>query len=224
VNAPKRIAILGGTGNLGYGLAVRLAVAGHAVVIGSRLPERASDAAEKVREVVTDSDVCGTTNEQAAEFADFVVIAVPFAHQASTLKTVHDHLREGQIVIDACVPLATAYGGRPTQLTGVWHGSSAQQASALVPDGVSVVSALHTLSADLLADIDVSLDQDTLICGNRKADKAAVIELLSSIKGLRVVDAGRLEMSRITESLTPLLIGINIRNKVHSGFRITGIG
>ena len=219
----RTVAILGGTGNLGRGMAVRLAKAGHRVVIGSRDADRAAASATEVAQLTGSTEVTGADNGDAAAGADVVLVAVPFANQAKTLTGVKDRLRAGQIVLDACVPLGPAIGGRPTQLVGVWHGSAAQQAAALVPDGVAVVSGLHTLSADDLADPDLPLEQDTLICGDRKADKAAVTELLSSIDGLRVVDAGRLEMSRMVEGLTPILIGINIRNKVHSGFRITGL-
>lgn len=219
----QRMAILGGTGNLGYGMAVRLAQAGHPVTVGPRDPDRARKAARRVEELIPQGEVTGASNEDAVEYADYILIAVPFASQASTLKAVQANLTQGQIVIDACVPLCSSIGGKPTQLVGVWHGSSAEQAAALVPEGVSVVSALHTLSADDLAQPDLSMDQDTLICGDRKADKEAVTALLGAIEGLRVIDAGRLEMSRTTESLTPLLIGINIRYKVHSGLRVTGI-
>lgn len=223
MSTPQHIAIIGGTGNLGYGMAIRLAQAGHTVVIGSRDASRAAAAAERVLQHVPGKAVTGAENAEAAEGAGFVLIAVPFASQAPTLKSLHSVLTEGTIVLDACVPLGTATGGKPTQLMGIWYGSAGQQAQALVPQGVRVVSGLHTLSADDLAKPDLSLDQDTLICGDRQADKQAVIELLSGIAGLRVVDAGRLEMSRMAESLTPLLIGINIRYKVHSGFRITGL-
>lgn len=219
----RTVAILGGTGNLGQGMAVRLAKAGHRVVIGSREADRAATAAAHVAELTGSTTVTGADNGDAADGADVVLVSVPFANQAKTLASVKDRLQAGQIVLDACVPLGPAIGGRPTQLVGVWHGSAAQQAAALVPEGVAVVSGLHTLSADDLADPDLSLSQDTLICGDRKADKAAITELLSTIDGLRVVDAGRLEMSRMVEGLTPILIGINIRNKVHSGFRITGL-
>ena len=219
----RTVAILGGTGNLGRGMAVRLAKAGHRVVIGSRDADRAAASATEVAQLTGSTEVTGADNGDAADGADVVLVAVPFANQAKTLTGVKDRLRAGQIVLDACVPLGPAIGGRPTQLVGVWHGSAAQQAAALVPEGVAVVSGLHTLSADDLADPNLPLSQDTLICGDRKADKAAVTELLSSIEGLRVVDAGRLEMSRMVEGITPILIGINIRNKVHSGFRITGL-
>lgn len=204
-------------------MAVRLAEAGHPVTVGSRDRGRAEEAAQRVKELIRQGEVTGASNKDAVEYADYILLAVPFASQASTLKAVQGNLTQGQIVIDACVPLCSAVGGKPTQLVGVWHGSSAQQAAALVPDGVSVVSALHTLSADDLAQPDLPMEQDTLICGDRKADKEAVTALLRAIEGLRVIDAGRLEMSRMTESLTPLLIGINMRYKVHSGFRVTGL-
>jgi hypothetical protein len=219
----QRVAILGGTGDLGYGMALRLAKAGHTVVIGSRDAERAAQSADRICTTLPDAEVTGAMNEDAVEGADFVLVAVPFANQASTLKAASPRLKEGQIVIDACVPLGPAIGGKPTQLVGVWHGSSAQQADALTPTGVRVVSGLHTLSAADLADLDIALDQDTLICGDRKADKEAVSQLLSAIDGLRTIDAGRLEMSRMVEGLTPLLIGINIRYKTHTGLRITGL-
>jgi NADPH-dependent F420 reductase len=201
----ETVAILGGTGQLGFGLAVRLAKAGVPIVIGSRDPGDATAA-------------------PAPAAARIVVLAVPFASSASTVKSVAEALREDQIVLDATVPLGPAVGGKPTQLIGVWQGSAAQQTQSLVPKGVRVVSGLHTISGASLEDLDARLDQDTLVCGDRKADKEPVIELIGRIgSGLRPVDAGRLEMSRIVEGLTPLLIGVNIRYKAHSGITITGI-
>lgn len=218
------IALLGGTGQLGFGLALRFARAGHRVVIGSRDADRAVGAAERAVAILPQADVTGASNETAAEAADpLVIVAVPFASQAATLKAVGTHLRPGQIVLDATVPLGPAIGGRPTQLLGVWLGSAAQQARSLVPDEVGVVSGLHTLSGAVLEDLDAPLDQDTLICGDRKADKQVVSALIGTIDGLRTIDAGRLESSRLVEGLTPLLIGINIRNKVHAGVRIVGL-
>jgi NADPH-dependent F420 reductase len=105
----------------------------------------------------------------------------------------------------------------------VWQGSAAQQAQEMVPDGVRVVSALHTVSAEMLRDLDHSLDEDVLVCGDRKADKQPVMELIARIPGLRPVDAGRLEAARIVETLTAMLIGINVRYKTHAGIRITGL-
>ncbi|WP_107764366.1 NADPH-dependent F420 reductase [Nocardioides terrigena] len=220
----ETVSILGGTGNLGYGLALRLGRAGVSVVIGSRSSERAEQAAERAAVAVPDGEFRGGSNEAAAAAADrVVVVAVPFANQVSTLKSVAGELRAGQVVLDATVPLGPAVGGRPTQLIGVWSGSAAQQARGAVPDHIGVVSGLHTLSAATLERLDESLDQDTLVCGDSAEDKRVVTEVLANIDGLRVVDAGRLEMSRMVEGLTPLLIGINIRNKTHAGIRVVGL-
>jgi NADPH-dependent F420 reductase len=121
------------------------------------------------------------------------------------------------------VPLAAAISGKATRMLGVWQGSAAQQAQEMVPDGVRVVSALHTVSAAALSDLDHALDEDVLVCGNRKADKQVAIELIERIDGLRCVDCGPLENARTTESLTALLIGINARYKTHAGIKITGL-
>ncbi|MFA4927416.1 MAG: NADPH-dependent F420 reductase [Patulibacter sp.] len=218
------VAILGGTGQLGFGLAVRLGKAGVPVIIGSRDAGRAQEAAERAAAAVPGGTFSGADNAEATASADrVVVLAVPFASSAGTLKGIKESLRADQIVLDATVPLAPAVGGKPTQMLGIWQGSAAQQTQSLVPEGVRVVSGLHTLAGDSLTNLDYDLDQDTLICGDRKADKAVISELLGKIDGLRVVDAGRLDQSRTVESLTALLIGMNIRFKTHSGLRITGI-
>lgn len=211
------VAILGGTGDLGYGLAVRLAHVGVDVAIGSRDAARAEEAAARVG-----NGASGAENADAARGAEIVVVAVPFAAQAATLAAVADVL-EGQIVLDATVPLATAVGGKPTRTIGVWTGSAAQQAQEVVGDRARVVSGLHTVSAASLADLSHELHEDVLLCGDRKTDKQAVADLIQRIPGLRCVDAGRLELSRIVEQLTPLLISINIRHKTHAGISITGL-
>jgi NADPH-dependent F420 reductase len=108
-------------------------------------------------------------------------------------------------------------------MLGVWQGSAAQQAQEMAPDGVRVVSALHTVSAATCADLEHPLDEDVLVCGNHRDDKDRVIGLIDLIAGLRGVDAGRLEMARIAESLTALLISINVRHKAHAGIKITGV-
>jgi NADPH-dependent F420 reductase len=219
-----KVAILGGTGNLGFGLAKRLAAAGVPVVIGSRDAERAAAAAKRALQDVPDGSIEGLSNPDAVAAAGrLVVLAVPLASQIQTLKSVADQLSEGDIVLDTTVPLAPVVGGRPTQVVGLWAGSAAQQAAANVPKGVTVVSALHTLSAALLEDLSADLDQSTLLCGNRKADKDYVTAVLSRINGLDVVDAGPLDMSRLVEGITAVLIGINIRYKTHAGICITGL-
>lgn len=216
------VSIIGGTGALGLGLALRLAQQGAPVVIGSRDGERAAAAAADAAQRVPDGSFEGLENGPAAERAEVVFLTVPFRSQSETLTNLKNHLREGQVLVDCTVPLAAAVSGKATRMLGVWQGSAAQQAAEMAPDGVRVVSALHTVSAELLRDLDHDLDQDTIVCG-RKADKAPVIELLERIPGLRCVDGGLLENSRTTEALTALLIGINARHRTHAGIKITGL-
>ena len=121
------------------------------------------------------------------------------------------------------MPTAAAVAGKATRTLGVWQGSAAQQAEEMVPEGVTVVAALHTVSAKSLAEGDGPLEEDVLICGERKADKARVAELIELIPGLRAVNAGALEMARIVEQLTPMLISINARYKAHAGIHVTGL-
>jgi NADPH-dependent F420 reductase len=220
---PSPVTIVGATGDLGFGLAARLAQAGTPVVIGSRDAARAAEAAERVRALVPDAHVSGAANPDAVADAELVVLSVPFASQAATLKSIKDALRPGTLLLDVTVPLAAAVGGRPTRVLSVWQGSAAQQAQELVPDGVTVVSGLHTVAAAHLADLDHAFDEDVLICGDDADAKRRVVELIGLIPGLRAVDAGKLEMARIAEQLTALMIGINIRNKVSAGIRITGL-
>jgi NADPH-dependent F420 reductase len=218
----KRIPIVGGTGALGYGLALRWARGGNDVVIGSRDPSRAQEAADRIRHEAPGSQVRGVENREAVRQGPIIFLTVPFAAQAETLTSIRSDLSEGQLLVDCTVPLATAAGGKPTRTVGVWQGSAAQQAQELVPDGVTVVSALHTVSAAALAQ-DALLDEDILICGDLKRYKAGVARLIEEIDGLRAVNAGALEMARIVEGLTPMLISVNTRYKVHAGIRITGL-
>ena len=217
------VSILGATGALGFGLAVRLGRAGTPVVIGSRDAGRAAEAAGKAKAAVPDGSFEGLENAEAAQRSDVVILSVPFRNQSENLTNLKGVLREGQLLIDATVPLAAAISGKATRMLGVWQGSAAQQAQEMVDDGVRVVSALHTVSAAVMSDLDHALDEDILVCGDRKADKQEAMELIQRIEGLRCVDCGRLEMARITESLTALLIGINVRYKTHAGIKITGV-
>ncbi|MDX6698674.1 MAG: 8-hydroxy-5-deazaflavin:NADPH oxidoreductase [Solirubrobacteraceae bacterium] len=220
---PESVAIIGATGALGHGLAARLASAGVPIVCGSRSAERAEQAAQRLREIVPDGSFTAAENAEAAQGASLIVLCVPFRNQSENLNNLRDVLREGQLLIDTTVPLAAAVGGRATRVLGVPQGSAAQQAAEMVPEGVRVVSALHTISAATLGDLDHALDEDVLVCGDRKADKREAAELIGRIPGLRCVDAGRLETSRIAESLTAMLISINARHKTHAGIRITGL-
>jgi len=217
------VTIVGATGDLGFGLALRLAAADVPVAIGSRDAERAVEAAERVRAALPGADVRGLANPDAAAASDLVVLSVPFASQAATLRSIRAALRPGSVLLDVTVPLATAVGGRPTRTLGVPQGSAAQQAQELVPDGVSVVAGLHTVAARHLADLGHAFDEDALLCGDDADAKARVAALIERIPGLRPVDAGRLEAARIVEQLTALTIGINVRHKVTAGIRITGL-
>lgn len=218
------VCIVGGTGALGFGLAVRLGRADVQVVIGSRDATRAAEAAERARERLAGGAVTGLQNAEAVREAETVILSVPFRSQSETLTNLKGSLTADQLVIDATVPLAAAVSGKATRTLGVWQGSAAQQAQEMVPDGVRVMSAFHTVSAALLTDLEHELDEDVLVCGDRREDKARVAELVNRIEGLRAVDCGPLEMARIIEQLTPLLISINVRNKVRAGIRITGLG
>ncbi|CAN5486055.1 NADPH-dependent F420 reductase [soil metagenome] len=220
---PEPVSIIGASGALGFGLALRLARAGCQVAIGSREPERAQQAADRARDAVPEGSVRGLSNAEAAAANELVVLSVPFRNQSETLHNLRDVLRAGQLVIDATVPLAAAVGGKATRTLGVWQGSAAQQAQELVPTDVRVVSALHTVSAATLRDLEHMLDEDVLLAGDRRADKQRAAQLIDAIDGLRCVDVGRLEMARLTESLTALMISINARHKTRAGVRVTGL-
>ena len=220
---PEPVSIIGASGALGFGLAVRLARAGCAVTIGSRDAARAEESAARARVAVPDSLVAGLANEEAAARNELVILCVPFRNQSETLHNLREGLSPGQLVVDCTVPLAAAVGGRATRTVGVWQGSAAQQAQEMVPDGVTVVSALHTVSAASLRNLDQPLDEDVLVCGDRRADKRRVAALIDAIDGLRCVDCGRLEMARIVESTTALMISVNARYKTHAGIKLTGL-
>ena len=217
------VPIIGGTGALGFGIGLRLARAGTPVVIGSRDAGRAAEAAEKLAAAVPGADARGLENGEAAQQGPVVLLCVPFRNQSENLTNLKPVLQPGQILVDATVPLAAAVSGRATRLLGVPQGSAGLQAAEMVPDGVLVVSALHTVSAPPLNDLEHELDEDVPIAGDSLEAKKRVAELIGRIDGLRPVNAGRLEASKLIEGLTPLLIGINSRYKTHAGIRITGL-
>jgi NADPH-dependent F420 reductase len=217
------IPIIGGTGALGAALARRWAKAGVPVVLGSRDAGRAEKAAAKVRADVPDADVTGLENAEAATKGEIVFLTVPFRAQSENLNNLREVLQPGQILVDCTVPLAAAVSGKATRSLGVWQGSAAQQAQEMVPEGVTVVAALHTVGAPTLAKLEAELGEDILVCGDKKADKARVARLIELIPGLRAVNAGALEMARIVEQLTPLLISVNVRYKAHAGIRLTNL-
>ena len=215
---PPVIAIVAGTGAEGFGLAARFAAAGARVRIGSRDLEKGRAAAARL------PGAEGFLNPDAVAGAEIVVLTVPLAAQIPTLKAIRGSLHPGQILVDATVPLEAALGGRVSRTVMLWAGSAAQQAAQYVPEGVAVVAAFHSLSAELLGPLDQPVDSDVLLCGDSAEAKASVRGLVGLLPGARAVDAGPLENARLLENLAALLISLNLRHKVkHSGLRITGL-
>jgi len=209
--ANDAIAILGGTGDQGPGLALRFAKAGRGVVIGSRKTEKAEQVAREILEAVPGASVTGFENAEATRRARIVILSVPFEHTASTVKSLRPVLTEG-------------IGDGATRTLGLWQGSCAEMVKALVPDGVLVVSAFQNISAHRLRDLDHAVECDVVVSGP-KAAREAVMALCPLVPGLRAIDGGPLSNARIVEEITALLIGLNIRYKVPEGFgiRFTGL-
>lgn len=218
------IAILGGTGDQGLGLALRFAKAGRPVVIGSRKLARAQEAAEKVRASVPGAEVEGLANEDATTHAPIVILSVPFEHFAGTVKGIKEHLAAGQVVVSMGVPLAAAVGDGPMRTLGIWQGSCAELVAALVPKGVEVVSAFQNVSSHRLQHLEEPVECDVIVSG-AKAPRQRVMELCELVPGLRGINGGPLSNARIVEDMTALLIGLNIRYKVPAGLgiRLTGL-
>jgi 8-hydroxy-5-deazaflavin:NADPH oxidoreductase len=219
----RTIAVLGGTGPEGFGLALRWAQAGEAVIIGSRDAKRAQDASDKIKQRAgANANVTGLDNTAACAAADLLVLTIPFEGHAALLKQLKPGLRPGSILVDATVPLAASVGGRASRTLGVWQGSAAQETAELVPSGVSVVAAFQNTSAEVL-NTDGPVDCDVIVCSDDVEAGKTVRTLAAKIPGVRAIDGGKLENARILEQVTALLIGLNIRHKGHSGIRITGL-
>ena len=218
------VAVIGGTGQEGFGLTLRLAKAGHHVTIGSRSAEQGRRGRPGgTRDRGRQANVDGTTNEEAASAAEVVAVTVPFAGQADIYRAIKPTVPAGTIVLDATSPLATAVGGRAWQVVRPWHGSAAEQADAILSQGVRMVAAFHTIAGEALQDLEHPLESDVLVCGDDAEAKAVVGSLIDDIPNLRWVDAGALSMARIVETMTALLVSVNRTYKVKdSGFRITG--
>ncbi len=220
----RKIAILGGTGPEGAGLANRLARAGEHIVIGSRDAGRAQETAQQLRNQIGGAaQIDGADNAAAAAQCNIAVLTLPFSGQAPLLKQLKGVWKPGTVVIDTTVPLAATVGGSPTRMIGVWQGSAAQAAAELLPTGISIAAAFQNLGAELLAG-DGPIDCDVLVCSDDDDAKKVAMELATKIPGVRAMNGGKLENARIVESITALLIGLNIRYKVHSaGLRFTGL-
>jgi 8-hydroxy-5-deazaflavin:NADPH oxidoreductase len=219
----RPIAVVGGTGPEGFGLALRWVQAGETVIIGSRDLERAQEAAERIRQVVGPAaQISGLENRAACSAADLVVLTVPFQAHATLLKQLKGAFRPGSIVIDTTVPLAASVGGRSSRTLGVWQGSAAQETAELIPKGVSVVAAFQNLASDVL-NAEGPVDCDVIVCSDDADAGKLARGLAAKIPGVRALDGGRLENARVLEQITALLIGFNLRHKGRSGIRITGL-
>ena len=218
------VAIVGGTGAEGFGLGLRLAQAGHHVTIGSRVAEKAAASAQEAKTSLgPDASVDGDVNAGSVVGKPVVFVTVPFAGQAMVYDTIKDALAAGTVVCDCTSPLMTAVGGRASHALRPWHGSAAEFAKSLLPKGTRLVAAFHTIASDVLRDLNQDVDSDALVMGDDADAKAVVGSLIADIPGMRWVDCGGLQMARIAEGLTPLLISINGRYKMReSGFRLTG--
>jgi NADPH-dependent F420 reductase len=216
-----RIGIAGGTGQLGYGLALRFLTVGYEVVIGSRQREKAEEAASKLKTESQQGDnavVRGGTIEECAQQSDIIFLAVPFAAQLATAQKLYPACI-GKVVVDTTVPLMP---GNPTEIH-VMYCSAAEGVQTALSAETKVVSGFHTVSHTLLSNLEKELEGDVLICGDDDAAKQAVVEIAKKI-GMRGIDAGPLTNARTLERITPLIIGMNKRYKRrHIGLHFTGL-
>jgi 8-hydroxy-5-deazaflavin:NADPH oxidoreductase len=218
------VAIVGGTGAEGFGLALRLAKAGHHVTIGSRSAEKAAASVEEATGILgAGATIDGGVNADSVPGKTVVFVTVPFEGQALIYDAIKDAVGAETVVCDCTSPLMAAVGGRASHVLRPWHGSAAEFAKSILPKGTRLVAAFHTIAADVLRDLEEDVDSDALVIGDDADAKAVVGSLIGDIPGMRWVDCGGLQMARIAEGLTPLLISINGRYKVReSGFRVTG--
>ena len=214
-----KIAIIGGTGPEGLGLAMRFAKAGQEVLIGSRSQERADEAAEKVRKELPEAMVQGLINAEAVEAAEVVFLTVPWDAHQSSLENLAEAIGE-KVLVDVVVPMLFDRGAPKAIL--VDEGSAAQQARALAPTA-KVVSAFHHLDGSDLQRVDRPMQGDVLVAGDHKGAKKTVMELVELIEYVRALDAGGLTNSRYLEEFTVLLLHVNRTYKAHAGVRITGV-
>jgi NADPH-dependent F420 reductase len=214
-----KIAVLGGTGKEGSGLALRWAAAGYDVTIGSREAEKAQRAAAGLNVTLGKQVVQGMTNREAAAQADVIVMTVPYAAHAATIESVKDVV-QGKVFVDVTVPL-DPQNVRRVKLPAA--GSASVEAQQLLGEGVKVVAAFQNISAEHLRSLDHEIECDVLVCGNDKDAKKLVIELAQAAR-ITAWDAGPIENAVVVEGLTSVLINLNIKHKVKaSGIRITGI-
>lgn len=221
------VSIIGGTGPQGLGIGKRLAIAGVDVIIGSRKEEKALKIVEEAKSELKDygiANMVGMANEDAAKEGDILIITVPLSAQKPTLEGIKEFVKD-KIILDATVPLETAIGGKPSRFIDLMEGSAAERTAKILDGtGAKVICAFCNISNSHLANIPEEIDCDCLIAGDDNDAKAKAAEIIDKIPGLKTIDCGILEKSRIIEKITPLLIGLNIKYKSHyGGLRLTGI-
>jgi hypothetical protein len=220
-----KVGLIGGTGDEGRGLALRFAIAGAQVTIGSRSAERARETADELNRLLNaraKGAILHAENRDAIAGSEIVLLTVPFKHAASTLETHHDDFRTGSILVDITVPVSFEQG-RATYVE-LPEGSASEHLQARLPKGIALAAAFKTEPAHLLAEIDEPLDCDSFVASDSKEAKARIMEAIGFIEGLRAVDAGALESARVLERMTVLAIGINRRYKIKSArYRVVGL-
>jgi NADPH-dependent F420 reductase len=213
------LAFIGGTGPEGLGLAVRLAAAGHEIVIGSRLPQRAQQAVEKIRGRVPEARVMGMVNQEAVRRGDIVFVTIPFAGHRDTLEALAPAIGP-KVVVDVVSPLSFESG--KIAAIAVPEGSAAEQAQGLLPEA-QVVAAFHHLDASRLMRLERPIEADVLVCADHPEAKKRVMALAEKIEGARALDGGPLANSRYLEEFTVLLLNLNKTYKAHTSLKIAGI-
>ncbi|MCH8298480.1 MAG: NADPH-dependent F420 reductase [Chloroflexi bacterium] len=214
------LAILGGTGPEGRGLALRLAMAGEELIIGSRDASRGAAAAEELAQSAPGVVIKGTDNSGAAAAADVVFLAFPYEGQRPVLETLGPALK-GKIVVCVIAPMKFERG-KGASAVEVEAGSAAQEAQEMLPDS-QVVAAFQNASAEELLDPNVTMEGDVVVCSDHAGAKKLVMGLADKIKNLRGVDGGSLANAKYVEQITPMLVNINRIYKVHAGIKIVGI-
>jgi 8-hydroxy-5-deazaflavin:NADPH oxidoreductase len=221
-----KIAIIGGTGDQGLGLALRFVKAGEDVIVGSRDLKKAETAVDLMKDILGSEDLpnlTAMTNQDAASNGDIIILTVPLQAQMVTLKSIKDNLK-GEIFVDATSPLEGCLGGKPTRYVDLWEGSAAERSAEFLGDNAVVVSAFCNISASSLTTVEEDVECDCLVSGDDHEANLIVMELAEKISGVKSIECGALENARIVEKLTPLLINLNIRNKVkNAGIRISNI-
>ncbi len=217
-----KIGLIGGTGEEGRGLALRWAMAGARVTIGSRSAERAKEAADELNGIAGHDPILWADNQAAVADADFALLTVPFEHASATVESLAGGLKPGAILIDITVPVSFEKGR--VRYVEPQEGSASEHLQSRLPESVPLVAAFKTEPAHLLLDPGEALDCDVFVASDSKEARARVMEAIRHIKGLRPVDAGTIYSARAIERMTVMLIGVNRRYKVKTGrFRVVGL-